>query len=107
MEFDFPRIFKTANAGAYLVNRSYYSTLLSNRKESLRKLTSFEMLYTRPDAYTADVYWNSLVRKDRWFGIYPCICKQVISYSDNSNCTYRADEVNGIFQGKGNLFDAI
>jgi glycosyl transferase, family 25 len=100
LKYDFPRIYETMNAGAYLVNSSYYDTLLANRYEAIRKITSFEMLYKSPIPYTADVYWNKLSQKDNWYGLYPCICRQVDIYSDNSRFIYKQSEVNGIYPGR-------
>lgn len=98
VKYDFPRIYDTMNAGAYLVNNHYYDTLLRNRYESLRKITSFEMLYKSFVPYTADMYWNKLAKNDHWYGVYPCICRQVDIYSDNSKITYKQSEVNGIYK---------
>lgn len=98
IKFDFPRVYNSMNAGAYLVNGNYYDKLLQNRYESIRRITSFEMLYKSPVPYTADVYWNKLSQKDNWYGIYPCICCQVNVHSDNSNFTYDAEKVNGIYK---------
>lgn len=96
-KYDFPRIFETVNAGAYLVNGPYYDTLLINRYESIRKITSFEMIYRPFIPYTADVYWNKLAAKDHWYGLYPCICNQVDIYSDNSKMTYTQSSAHGIY----------
>lgn len=98
VKFDFPRVYNTLNAGAYLVNGHYFNTLLQNRLESLTKIKSFEMLYKSSVEYTTDVYWNKLVEKDHWYGLYPCICRQVDIYSDNSNMTYKQSLVNGIYR---------
>lgn len=97
VKYEFPRIFETMNAGAYLVNGNYYDTLLANRWESLRKIKSFEMLYKSSIPYTTDVYWNKLAKRDYWYGLYPCICRQVDIYSDNSKMTYKQSAVNGIY----------
>ena len=98
VKHDLPRIYHTLNAGAYLVNGHYFDKLIKNRLESLRKITSIEMLYKSASPYTADVYWNKLAATDNWYGVYPCICHQVVSYSDNSKKTYRADQVHGIYK---------
>ena len=109
VKYDFPRIYSTANAGAYLVNGSYYDTLLANRLDSLRHMKSFHMLYKSPIPYTADVYWNKLAEKDHWYGLYPCMCRQVNTYSDNSKMVYHADQVYGIFkpEDKAKFFTPI
>jgi glycosyl transferase family 25 len=100
VKYDFPRIYDTMNAGAYLVNSHYYDTLLQNRYESLRKITSFEMIYKSFIPYTADMYWNKLAKQDHWYGLYPCICRQVDIYSDNSKMTYTQSQVNGIYKAE-------
>lgn len=98
VKYDFPRVYETMNAGAYIVNSEYYDILLQNRHESLKLLTSFRgLIKTIP--YTADVYWNKLACKDTWYCLYPCMCRQVDIYSDNSNIVYRQSEVNGIYPG--------
>jgi glycosyl transferase family 25 len=109
IKYDFPRIYGTMNAGAYLVNGSYFDTLLRNRMESLRKMQSVEILYKSLTQYTADVYWNKLAEKDHWYGLYPCICRQVDIYSDNSKITYKQSEVNGIYnpEDKAKFFAPI
>lgn len=98
VKYDLPRIFYTLNAGAYLVNTSYYDTLLQNRYESLRKITGVETFWKSGSLYTADVYWNKLAEKDHWYGIYPCMCRQVNTYSDNLDFVYRANEVHGLYK---------
>lgn len=109
VKYDFPRIFHTLNAGAYIVNQSYYDTLLSNRFESLRKITSFKAIYKPTTPYTADVYWNKLAATDYWYGSYPCICRQVNTYSDNAGYVYQADQVYGIYKpdDKSKFFSPI
>lgn len=110
IKYDFPRIYETMNAGAYLVNEHYYDKLLANRYESIKKITRFEMLYKPYIQYTGDVYWNKLVATDNWYGLYPCICRQVDIYSDNSKITYKQSEVHGIYPGReiqNKLFTAI
>lgn len=110
MRYDFPRVFETLNAGAYLVNGHYYDTLLANRYESLRKITHISTLWKSPLWYTADVYWNKIVERDNWYGVYPCICRQVDIKSDNTGTTYRQSEVHGIYPGlemKNKIFTAI
>lgn len=98
VKYDFPRIYYTLNAGAYLVNSSYYDRLLANRYESIRRITGVETIWKGVAPYTADVYWNKLVEKDNWYGLYPCICRQVNTYSDNLDFTYNANQVYGIYK---------
>lgn len=109
VKYDFPRIYYTLNAGAYIVNSCYYDTLLANRYESLKKMKGFEAIYKGTSEYTADVYWNKLVQRDFWYGLYPCICRQVNTHSDNLNFTYHADQVYGIYkiEDKSKFFNPI
>ena len=98
VKYDLPRVYYTLNAGAYLVNSNYYDTLLKNRHEAIRKMTGFSALYSSTSKYTADTYWNHLAKQDYWYGIYPCMCRQVNTHSDNMNYTYQADQVYGIYK---------
>lgn len=108
LRYDFPRIRSAANAGAYLVNSNYYDTLLKNREEALRNLTSYRLWTTsRGWKWNTDVWWVRLMQKDVWYGIYPCICHQTNTYSDISKITYNASGVHGINTGRGNLFQPI
>lgn len=104
-KYNFPRIFKSLNAGAYLVNRHYYDKFLENRDLALKNIykTGFLKLFDR-ESYAADVSWNSLM-KDNWFGLYPCICSQVDGYSDNTGGIIKASLANGIFDQK--IHDAV
>jgi len=71
------KLTKCYGTGAYLVNSSYYRTLLSNFEESLKNLKSSyypkkEFFWGRPrakyiPAYTLDQYWNRLQQRDNWF----------------------------------------
>jgi GR25 family glycosyltransferase involved in LPS biosynthesis len=71
------KLTKCNGTGAYIVNSSYYTTLLSNFEEGLNNLHSKyypkkEFFWSRPmpnyvPAYTIDQYWNRLQQKDNWF----------------------------------------
>ncbi len=100
VKYDFPRIYETMNSGAYLVNEHYYDRLIANRRQSIKRITGFEVLYKPFIQFTCDVYWNKLAAIDNWYGLYPCICRQVDIYSDNSKITYKQSEVNGIYPGR-------
>lgn len=105
--YKFPRIFQSLNTGAYLVNGSYYDKFLANREFALKKMgrpTSLEKLFDRK-SYSADVSWNSLMKKDNWFGLYPCICSQVDGKSDNNGKIIKASQIVGIFDKK--IHDAV
>lgn len=101
MEYDFPRIYKTLNAGAYLVNNHYYDTLLANRYGAIRRMNNpVEHIWKSRGWYTADVYWHKLSAVDNWYGLYPCICRQVDILSDNTGSVYKQSEVHGIYPGR-------
>lgn len=87
---------------SYIVNSSYYKTLLSNFETGLlkkinevpRKKYIFSPAYEEYRIhflknnnlyYNIDVYWIKLQLKDNWIGIVEPMCKQVESYSDNNN----------------------
>lgn len=105
-EYNFPRIFKSLNTGAYLVNQSYYDKFLANREFSLKNIykTGILKLLDRK-SYAADVSWISLMKQDNWFGLYPCICSQVDGESDNTGKIIRASQIVGIFDQK--IHDAV
>jgi hypothetical protein len=96
-KYNFPRIHYSNNAGAYLVNEAYRDTLLENREISVNKLKNGVGFDYRNSKYTADVYWNELMKKDVWYGLNPCICRQVDGFSDNINKHIEASKVVGVF----------
>jgi glycosyl transferase family 25 len=78
--FDFPRIYSAASTAAYLVNESYIDKLLVNRTVSLNGLKrTFGFINCK---HNADVSWQSLQAVDMWYGINPCLCRQVDGFSD-------------------------
>ena len=95
--YDFPIVTSSRNAGAYLVNSSYYDTLISNRETSL-----FQMKQKRfgfqvdQKIYAADYSWTKLQKKDTWYGINPCMCRQVDGFSDHCNKHIEASLIHGI-----------
>ena len=107
VKHDLPRIYSAGNAGCYLVNSTYYDTLLVNRLWSIRNMEGFGKFLKPFWKFTLDVAWCDLMRRNIWYGIYPCICRQKNTYSDISKITYNASGVEGIFTGRGNLFDPI
>lgn len=95
--YDFPRIFSSRNAGAYLVNSSYYDTLLLNRETALAKMKQRYIGFkVDTNKYDNDYYWTELQKKDIWYGIYPCMCRQVDGFSDHCNRHLEASLVHGI-----------
>ena len=62
----------------YIVNSTYYSTLLNNFKEGLNLLESTH----DKDSFAIDSYWNRLQEKDNWLIMVPCFVYQKPNYSD-------------------------
>ena len=72
------KLISAQTASAYLVNSSYYDTLLSNFRES-RDL--FEVSNDGPK-HAHDQYWKRLQERDNWFVVIPSLMKQRPGYSD-------------------------
>lgn len=68
-------------ACAYLVNGDYFSVLAENYKQGLQRLQETNLQHQ----YALDVYWQSLMEKDCWLGIYPNIGYQTPDKSDIEN----------------------
>ena len=95
--YEFPRIYAANNAGAYLVNSSYYDTLLENRQESIRGMVKKNFGFvTSKLKYEADNNWKSLQAIHNWYGLNPCICRQVDGFSDHVGRDIKASLVYGI-----------
>jgi hypothetical protein len=95
--YDFPRIFGSRNAGGYLVNSSYYDILLSNREASLSRMKKPDFGFiTSKKKYASDHGWGELQRIHIWYGIHPCMCRQVDGYSDHCNRAIEASLIHGI-----------
>jgi glycosyl transferase family 25 len=99
-KYDFPRIFYANHTSAYLVNQTYYDSLLNNRIESLSKIKLRKGFDFRSLKFNADVYWNTLMEKDNWYGLYPCICRQVDGFSDVGNKRQETSRVVGVYDKK-------
>jgi glycosyl transferase family 25 len=63
---------------AYIVNQSYYQTLLQNFKESLH---GFLTTGNYP-VYALDQYWKRIQPRDNWYCIIPSLMIQRPGYSD-------------------------
>jgi glycosyl transferase family 25 len=63
---------------AYIVNQSYYTTLLSNFKEGLSLFLSTGIYHQ----YAIDQYWKRLQSKDTWYVVVPSLLVQRPGYSD-------------------------
>jgi glycosyl transferase family 25 len=95
--YDFPRIYSSRNAGAYLVNSAYYDTLLENREKALSHLKQKRFGFTiDTKIYAADYSWSQLQKKDNWYGIFPCMCRQVDGFSDHCKTHIEASLIHGI-----------
>lgn len=93
---DFPRIFSANNTGAYLVNGSYYDKLLKNRQTALTRMKrSFGFDFGNKQL-NADVSWKQLMEQDIWYGLEPCICRQIDGYSDICRQDIKASKVVGV-----------
>ena len=94
--YDFPRITDANNAGAYLVNEKYYDKLLENRQYGLSKLSKSWGFNFNTNKYDADLYWKLLQKTDNWYGLNPCICRQVDGFSDHCGKIIKASLVCGV-----------
>ena len=98
------RIANCQTTTAYLVQRPYYETLLTNFKEGLKNLIAEP---SQQPKYAIDQYWKNLQRTDRWYLIVPVTVIQRPDYSDVSK--QRVDysgtmtEVNKKWYGSENL----
>jgi glycosyl transferase family 25 len=86
------KLTKCYGTGAYIVNSSYYETLLNNFKEGLEKLENYH--YSPPknqfiwnklkkqytEEFNLDNYWNRLQERDNWFIVQMMYSKE--DYSD-------------------------
>jgi len=68
----------------YLVNGSYFTTLIDNIKAGLNNLMQDQKNGT---LYAIDKYWLLLQKRDRWFLIIPLTVIQKEGYSDIENKT--------------------
>ncbi len=66
---------------SYIVNKSYYQTLLKCFKDAVQGLIES---YDKP-MYAIDQAWKTLQNRDNWYIIKPTMCMQLPSYSDIEN----------------------
>jgi glycosyl transferase family 25 len=66
---------------SYIVNKSYYQTLLTCFKDAVKGLLETN----RQSKYAIDQAWKPLQRRDNWYVIKPNMCKQLPSYSNIEN----------------------
>jgi glycosyl transferase family 25 len=98
--YDLPRIYSAGNTGGYLVNGEYIDTLLQNRTESVNGFKNFFGFSKSKLMYSADVYWAKLQKKDVWYGIEPCLCRQVDGFSDIGGKIVESSKIMGIYDDK-------
>jgi glycosyl transferase family 25 len=96
-DYNFPRIYYANNTGAYIVNQAYIDTLLKNRERSVHKLKRGIGFDYHNKTYNADVSWCNLMKKDIWYCMNPCICRQVDGFSDVNNMQLQVSKINGVF----------
>jgi glycosyl transferase family 25 len=96
-KYDFPKITTAYNAGAYLVNEKYYDKFLYNRQYGLRKMRMRVGFDFNTPKYDADSYWVQLQKRDNWYGLNPCVCRQVDGFSDHCQKEIKASLVCGIW----------
>ena len=101
IKYDFPRIYSSRNAGGYLVNASYIDVLLKSRSDELNKFKQ-TLWFSPPKVLTSgpDYHWDKLMRKDNWYGVYPCMCRQMDGYSDLGGRKVESSKIVGIFDKK-------
>ena len=99
-KYKFPRVYFSNNTGAYLVKEDYHDTLLKNREISIKKLKGGIGFDYKNSKYNADVYWSELMKKDVWYGLNPCICRQVDGFSDINNKHLESSKIIGVFDRK-------
>jgi len=74
----FDRATKVMNGSCYLVNYTYYDTLINNLKEGAKYLKK----YGHNKGFNLDVYWFNLQQKDKWYIFKNRLGYQRPSYSD-------------------------
>lgn len=99
-EYNFPRIFKANNTGAYLVNERYRGKLLDNRTRAFNKFSNGVGFNFDNIRFNADVSWHEIMKSDNWYGLNPCICYQIDGFSDITNRVTESSKVIGIFDEK-------
>ena len=81
IEDHYCRLYEAQTCTGYVVNRSYYTTLLQNFKEGRKGHLEFG---TRWD-YAIDAYWKPLQRRDEWYFLTPPTVVQYANWSNIEN----------------------
>jgi hypothetical protein len=100
------RILLSVAAYAYLVNDHYYDTLINTYREAI----TIKFCIPRNIPFNVDkhrklihsnIYGNNDVRwgknqlTDTWIGIFPALCKQAVTISDNTGYAYDEEVQSG------------
>jgi len=75
------RIKEAQTASGYIVNSSYYDTMIALYEDAMPKLLSTRHHWE----YANDQIWKKLQIQDNWFCFKTRIGKQMDGYSDNAN----------------------
>ncbi len=73
------QIFNCLTTTGYIVNKNYYTKLLSNYKEGILHMLKNP---NEKNKYTIDTYWLKLQQQDNWYLIIPPSIIQKPDYSD-------------------------
>ncbi|MGV3345715.1 glycosyltransferase family 25 protein [Enterobacteriaceae bacterium LUAb1] len=65
-------------SNSYLVNAHYYETLIENFSDTING----KEVGTIPNGLGVDASWLKLMKRDNWYGIYPCVGYQRTGVSD-------------------------
>lgn len=68
-------------ANSYLVNQHYYKKLMGNFSEAIERMENGESRHRAG----LDSNWMKLMKKDSWYGVYPCVGHQSPGMSDIEN----------------------
>lgn len=74
----FYRLYFSYLTNSYMVNQHYYSKLRSVFSLSAKELSAG----ISRDKCCLDTLWNTLMEKDNWYAIYPCVGYQLVDKSD-------------------------
>lgn len=77
------QVSRCQTSACYLVNATYYDTLIENLKDGVAQLMKFPEKHS---LYALDRYWFSIQQRDRWYLITPMTVIQRPGYSDIEKC---------------------
>jgi GR25 family glycosyltransferase involved in LPS biosynthesis len=76
------RVSNCQTTTGYITKKSYYDTLISNFRDSVKNLIREPANHRE---YALDMYWKRLQRIDRWYMLFPFTVVQLDGYSDIEN----------------------